>query len=76
MRICTYINAGIRILEGLSATGLRAIRYAKEIEGLDKVVANDFSKSAVEVRINTHASISNGLAHTCIHTQTHTYIRT
>lgn len=39
---------GIRILEGLSATGLRAVRYAKEIEGVREVVANDFSKSAVE----------------------------
>ena len=39
---------GIRILEGLSATGLRAIRYAKEIPGVREVVANDFSKAAVE----------------------------
>ncbi|EKX53270.1 hypothetical protein GUITHDRAFT_40201, partial [Guillardia theta CCMP2712] len=37
-----------RVLEGLSATGLRAIRYAKEIEGLTEVVANDFSAAAVE----------------------------
>jgi tRNA (guanine26-N2/guanine27-N2)-dimethyltransferase len=39
---------GIRILEGLSATGLRAVRYAKEIPGVREVVANDFSKAAVE----------------------------
>jgi len=38
----------IRILEALSATGLRSIRYAKEVPGLAEVVANDLSKSAVE----------------------------
>jgi tRNA (guanine26-N2/guanine27-N2)-dimethyltransferase len=41
-------EGGIRILEGLSATGLRAVRYAKEIPGVREVVANDFSKAAVE----------------------------
>ena len=39
---------GIRILEGLSASGLRSIRYAKEIPGVREVVANDFSARAVE----------------------------
>lgn len=39
---------GIRILEGLSASGLRSIRYAKEIPGVQEVVANDFSARAVE----------------------------
>jgi tRNA (guanine26-N2/guanine27-N2)-dimethyltransferase len=47
---------GIRILEGLSATGLRAVRYAKEISGVREVVANDFSKAAVE-------SIERNIAH-------------
>ncbi|GAA6006713.1 hypothetical protein JCM11491_003153 [Sporobolomyces phaffii] len=36
------------LLEALSATGLRAIRYAKEIPLLQHVVANDLSASAVE----------------------------
>ncbi|CED83675.1 -dimethylguanosine trna methyltransferase [Phaffia rhodozyma] len=36
------------ILEALSATGLRAIRYAKEIPGVKYVIANDFSPTAVE----------------------------
>ncbi|GAA5902388.1 tRNA (guanine26-N2)-dimethyltransferase [Sporobolomyces salmoneus] len=36
------------LLEALSATGLRAIRYAKEIPLLKHVVANDLSASAVE----------------------------
>ncbi|GMF08176.1 unnamed protein product [[Candida] boidinii] len=36
------------ILEALSASGLRAIRYGKEIPLAEKVVANDLSKEAVE----------------------------
>lgn len=38
---------GISILEAMSATGLRAIRYAKEIDGIGMVVANDMDKAAV-----------------------------
>ena len=40
-------NSGVRILEALSATGLRSIRYAKEIKGVKEIVANDLSKRAV-----------------------------
>ncbi|GBP29771.1 Probable tRNA [Eumeta japonica] len=36
------------ILEALSATGLRSIRYAKEIKGITKIIANDLSKEAVK----------------------------
>lgn len=39
---------GIRILEALSATGLRSIRYAKEVPGVKEVVANDISEKAVK----------------------------
>ena len=39
---------GVRILEGLSATGLRAVRFAKEIDGVAEVVANDFDAKAVD----------------------------
>lgn len=39
---------GISILEALSATGLRSIRYAKEIPGVKEIVANDISHKAVE----------------------------
>ncbi|XP_017464129.1 PREDICTED: probable tRNA (guanine(26)-N(2))-dimethyltransferase [Rhagoletis zephyria] len=39
---------GIRILEALSATGLRSIRYAKEIAGVREIIANDLSKAAVD----------------------------
>lgn len=37
----------MNILEALSATGLRAVRYYNEIDGLDKIVANDVSPEAV-----------------------------
>lgn len=36
------------VLEALSATGLRAIRYAKEIDGLGTIIANDIEAQAVE----------------------------
>ncbi|EMP37224.1 N(2),N(2)-dimethylguanosine tRNA methyltransferase [Chelonia mydas] len=40
---------GVRILEALAASGLRSIRFAKEVPGLRAVVANDFSSKAVEL---------------------------
>lgn len=44
---------GITILEALSATGLRSIRYAKEVSGVKEIVANDISKKAFEdIKIN------------------------
>ena len=36
------------ILDALSATGLRALRYAREIPFATKIIANDMSKEAVE----------------------------
>lgn len=39
---------GMVILEALAATGLRSIRYAKEVPGVKRIVANDLSPSAVE----------------------------
>lgn len=38
---------GVTILEALSATGLRAVRYAKELDGVRQIVANDCSPAAV-----------------------------
>lgn len=38
---------GIVILEAFSATGLRSIRYAKEVAGVRQILANDISKNAV-----------------------------
>ena len=40
-------SSGVRILEGLAASGLRAIRYAIEIEGVAEVLANDLDPNVV-----------------------------
>ncbi|XP_031251780.1 probable tRNA (guanine(26)-N(2))-dimethyltransferase 2 isoform X2 [Pistacia vera] len=37
-----------RVLEALSASGLRSLRYAREVEGLGQVVALDNDKASVE----------------------------
>lgn len=37
---------GIKIMDALAATGLRSIRYAKEIPGVKRVVANDVDEDA------------------------------
>jgi tRNA G26 N,N-dimethylase Trm1 len=55
---------GLKILEAFSASGLRSIRYAKEIVSIDakserlidEIIANDISKRAVE-RIQVSKSI-------------------
>lgn len=39
---------GLRVLEALSATGLRSIRYAKEVPGVKQIIANDLSAAAVK----------------------------
>ncbi|KAJ9474780.1 tRNA (guanine(26)-N(2))-dimethyltransferase, mitochondrial [Pseudozyma hubeiensis] len=44
-----YRNYKFTLLEALSATGLRSIRYAKEIPLLRWVLANDLSPTAVEM---------------------------
>ncbi|EED14199.1 N2,N2-dimethylguanosine tRNA methyltransferase [Talaromyces stipitatus ATCC 10500] len=42
-----------QILDALSATGLRALRYAKEISTATKIVSNDLSAAAVEaIKLN------------------------
>lgn len=46
--IVSYAQDGIVILEALSATGLRSVRYAKEVPGIKEVIANDISIAAVE----------------------------
>lgn len=48
----TKYEDGLYILEALSATGLRSIRYAKEIPGVKEIVANDLSAKAVEDIVN------------------------
>lgn len=39
---------GLHVLEGLAASGLRAVRYAKEIPGVARVTANDLDPNVVE----------------------------
>jgi tRNA (guanine26-N2/guanine27-N2)-dimethyltransferase len=36
-------------LEALAATGLRSVRYLKEIDNIDKLVANDIDPTATEL---------------------------
>uniref|UniRef100_A0A8C5PMH1 tRNA (guanine(26)-N(2))-dimethyltransferase n=1 Tax=Leptobrachium leishanense TaxID=445787 RepID=A0A8C5PMH1_9ANUR len=40
---------GLHVLEGLAASGLRSVRFAREVPGLQSIIANDFSHSAVEL---------------------------
>ncbi|KAJ1719263.1 RNA methyltransferase tRNA(m5U54)methyltransferase [Coemansia erecta] len=48
------------VLEALAASGLRSVRYAKEIEDIEYIVANDLLGDAVEsIRRNVHY---NGLS--------------
>ena len=44
----TKYENGLRILEGLAASGLRSVRFALEVPGLKEVIANDFDQNAVE----------------------------
>ncbi|GFN80405.1 tRNA (guanine(26)-n(2))-dimethyltransferase [Plakobranchus ocellatus] len=39
---------GIKIFEGLAASGLRSVRFGLEIPGVKEIIANDFDKNAVE----------------------------
>lgn len=39
----------LRILEALSATGLRSIRYYKEVQNVSHVIANDMDRNAVAI---------------------------
>merc|ERR1719391_74643 len=41
-------DQGFNILEALAASGLRSVRFAREIAGLKSVTANDLSTQAVE----------------------------
>uniref|UniRef100_A0A673ULM9 tRNA (guanine(26)-N(2))-dimethyltransferase n=1 Tax=Suricata suricatta TaxID=37032 RepID=A0A673ULM9_SURSU len=52
---------GLRVLEGLAASGLRSIRFAREVPGLRCVVANDASARAVDLMCRNVQL--NGVAH-------------
>ncbi|KAL1005723.1 hypothetical protein UPYG_G00063160 [Umbra pygmaea] len=52
---------GLRVLEGLAASGLRSVRFALEVPGLCSVTANDFSaKAAALIARNAQ---HNGVTH-------------
>jgi len=40
---------GISVFEALGATGLRSVRYMKEIPSIKKLVGNDIDKAATEL---------------------------
>jgi len=40
---------GVYILEALAATGLRSVRYCKEIDNIKKIYSNDLDPKAVEL---------------------------
>ena len=40
---------GLRILEALAATGLRSVRYLKEIENVNRLTANDIDPTATDL---------------------------
>uniref|UniRef100_A0A5S6QQJ9 tRNA (guanine(26)-N(2))-dimethyltransferase n=1 Tax=Trichuris muris TaxID=70415 RepID=A0A5S6QQJ9_TRIMR len=44
----SHAESGISILDALSATGLRSIRFAKEVPHVRQIVANDLSSHAVQ----------------------------
>ncbi|MCJ1458012.1 RNA methyltransferase tRNA(m5U54)methyltransferase [Mycoblastus sanguinarius] len=54
-------HPSFRILDALSATGLRALRYAKEIPTVTSITANDLSSSATaSIKLNAeHNKLSN-----------------
>lgn len=60
-------TTGITILEALSATGLRAIRYFKEITNVRYIIANDMDADAVKcIKVNcsfNHVPLSHPVLH-------------
>jgi tRNA (guanine26-N2/guanine27-N2)-dimethyltransferase len=40
---------GIVLFEGLAASGLRSIRYALEVEGIEEIIASDISSDAFQL---------------------------
>lgn len=52
---------GLRVLEGLAASGLRSVRFALEVPGLRSITANDFSAKAAAL-IGRNAQ-HNGVGH-------------
>jgi tRNA (guanine26-N2/guanine27-N2)-dimethyltransferase len=68
---------GVRILEALSATGLRAVRYAREIAGVEAILANDLDADAVKLiglnvadnHVESIVQVSHGDAVNVLHSE-------
>eukprot|EP00066_Takifugu_rubripes_P021778 XP_011611044.1 PREDICTED: tRNA (guanine(26)-N(2))-dimethyltransferase isoform X1 [Takifugu rubripes] len=52
---------GLRVLEGLAASGLRSVRFALEVPGLQSITANDFSAKAAALIARN--AMYNGVSH-------------
>ncbi|MCJ1286426.1 RNA methyltransferase tRNA(m5U54)methyltransferase [Xylographa opegraphella] len=60
-----HIRHNFRVLDALSATGLRALRYAKEIPYVTSVTANDLSAPATDsIKLNVQYNELSGKIHT------------
>ncbi|XP_038146571.1 tRNA (guanine(26)-N(2))-dimethyltransferase [Cyprinodon tularosa] len=60
-RVGEKCENGLRILEGLAASGLRSVRFALEVPGLQSVTANDFSTKAAA--LSARNAQYNGVGH-------------
>lgn len=52
------VNKPTNLFEAFAATGLRSIRYAREVTGFESITANDIDSSAVSV-INRNIKLNN-----------------
>ncbi|XP_029635655.1 tRNA (guanine(26)-N(2))-dimethyltransferase [Octopus sinensis] len=61
-----YAN-GVRILEGLAASGLRSVRFSLEVPGVKEIIANDFDENAVDfIKMNIEKNgVSNLMRANC-----------
>lgn len=69
---------GLKVLEAFAATGIRSIRYAKEIEAIRSIVTNDCDETAVaHIQRNlVHNNIPDGqIQVTCQDALSHMYAR-
>ncbi|XP_071770144.2 tRNA (guanine(26)-N(2))-dimethyltransferase [Centroberyx gerrardi] len=60
-------ESGLRVLEGLAASGLRSVRFALEVPGLRSITANDFSTKAAALisRNARHNAVGHLLQASC-----------
>lgn len=53
------LNKTFSVVDAMSATGLRAVRYFKEIQKLDKIIANDIDSKAIDlIKLNIDYNVS------------------